>query len=463
MLFFGGGCTAETLNGGATALIEYMQSEGCMMGESVWMHDIKLPHFEKLCGDIRTDVLVVGGGMCGLLCAYLLRRQGVDVTVAEAEQIGQGITKNTTAKITSQHGLIYDKLLRTVGQERAALYLHANERAVSSYICLCSTLGCRFERQAAYTYSLTSREKLEKEVRAVNQLGRRATLEEHLPLPFATKGAVCFPEQAQFHPLEFLGKLADGLPVYEHTFIRRIEGHTAVADGGRITAKKIIVATHFPFINAHGAYFLKLYQHRSYVVALSGAPQIDGMYVDEAESGLSFRRHGHLLLLGGGSHRTGKEGGGWQELRRLYKRYYPQAEEQYAWATQDCMSLDGIPYVGAYARHTPDLYVAAGFNKWGMTGSMAAAQLLCDLVLGKKNTLEELYSPQRSIWKPQLMINGAEAVAHLLLPKTRRCPHMGCALTWNKAEHSWDCACHGSRFERDGTLIDNPAMRDAEV
>ncbi|MGN0150724.1 MAG: FAD-dependent oxidoreductase [Clostridia bacterium] len=228
-----------------------------------------------------------------------------------------------------------------------------------------------------------------------------------------------------------------------------------------VKADKIIVTTHFPFINKHGSYFLKLYQHRSYEAAFENAPDLDGMYVDEYEKGMSFRNYNKLLLIGGGGHRTGKNGGGWKELYSFAEKYYPAAEVKYSWATQDCMSLGGVPYIGRYSAKTPDLYVASGFNKWGITSSMAAAMILTDMVTGKKNEFAEVFSPQRSILKPQLLINGFEATVNLLTPTTRRCPHLGCALKWNKTEHTWDCPCHGSRFEKNGRLIDNPATGNA--
>ncbi len=161
--------------------------------------------------------------------------------------------------------------------------------------------------------------------------------------------------------------------------------------------------------------------------------------------------------MGGGGHRTGKTGGGWRGLSGFAYRYFPDLKEEYRWATQDCMTLDGIPYIGRYSANTPDFYVATGFNKWGMTSSMAAAVLLTDMITGRKNEFEQLFSPSRSILKPQLALNALEAASNLLTPTERRCPHMGCALKWNSQEHSWDCPCHGSRFDANGTLLDNPA------
>ena len=200
-----------------------------------------------------------------------------------------------------------------------------------------------------------------------------------------------------------------------------------------------------------------MYQHRSYVIALENAEQVNGMFVDEADKGFSFRNHKNLLLLGGGDHKTGKNGGAWNELRAFAAAHYPQAQENFFWAAQDCMSLDSIPYIGKYSKTTHNLYTATGFNKWGMTSAMLSAQLLCDAIQGKDNDFAPLFSPSRTMLHGQLLINAAETFADYLLPTTRRCPHLGCALRWNRYEHSWDCPCHGSRFDENGKLLDNPA------
>lgn len=431
--------------------------------KSVWSDHSNMPQFPQLRKNINTEVLIVGGGMCGILCAYFLEQKGIDYVLVEGERIGQGITKNTTAKITSQHGLIYDKLIKNAGIEKAKMYLQSNEEALAKYRELCQNIKCDFEQKDAYTYSLSDRKQLEDEVKAVNVLGLKAELVDKLPLPFETKGAIKVGNQAQFNPLLFLSEIAKGLKIYENTFIRDIKDHTAIADDVKITANKIIVATHFPLINKHGSYFLKMYQHRSYVIALENAPEVNGMYVDEAQKGMSFRNYEDLLLIGGGDHRTGKSGGNWQELREFAKKNYPKATEKYAWATQDCMSLDGIPYIGHYSKQTPHMYVATGFNKWGMTSSMVAAMILSDMVKGKDNEWRQVYSPHRSMLKSQLFMNGVEAVSNLLTPTMKRCPHMGCALKWNKIERTWDCPCHGSRFDNKGQLIDNPAKHNAKV
>ena len=424
---------------------------------SLWENIPKYSRFESLNQDLKTDVLIIGGGITGILCAYLLHQADVPYALVEAETVCSGITKNTTAKITSQHGLIYSKLIRRLGTERAKQYLQANEAALEQYRKVCGGIDCDFEKKDAYVYSLDSRKKIEKEAEALVQLGFPASFSDSPPLPFPVAGAVKFPNQAQFNPLKFVFSITEGLHIYEHTKVNELAGTTAFTRKGKIKAKKIIIATHFPFINKHGCYFLKMYQHRSYVLALENAQDTGGMYIDAAQKGLSFRNSGDLLLLGGGSHRTGKKGGNWQELRAFARRYYPASTERYHWATQDCMTLDGVPYIGPYSAGTQDLFVATGFNKWGMTSSMAAAMLLCDMVQGKQNPFAEVFSPSRSILRPQLAINGLEAAVNLLTPAKKRCPHLGCALKWNPYERTWDCPCHGSRFTKNGRLIDNPA------
>lgn len=427
--------------------------------ESLWQatdHPVVFPQLKK---DATTDVLIVGGGMAGVLCAYMLQQQGANYMLVEADRVGRGVTKNTTAKITSQHGLIYDKLNSEFDEETAKQYLATNQAAIESYRTLCKNIDCDFEEKDAFVYSLNDRQALEKEVQLLKALGFDAALCEPTVLPFETMGAVNFPHQAQFNPLKFLSSIVQGLNIYEHTMVRKVEGTVALTEYGKIRANKIIIATHFPFINQHGFYFLKMYQHRSYVIALENAPDVHGMYVDEAQTGMSFRNYNNLLLIGGGDHRTGKKGGNWQELRDFAKKYYPNATEKYHWATQDCMTLDGMPYIGQYSGGTPNLYVATGFNKWGMSSSMVAATILSNMVKGIKTPYASAFSPSRTLLRPQLAVNAFEATVGLITPVGKRCPHLGCALKWNPYEHTWDCTCHGSRFTESGELIDNPATK----
>ena len=430
------------------------------MENSIWAESKLLPRFEPPEGDLQTDVLIIGGGLAGLLCAYALDRDGVDYALIEADRILCGVTRNTTAKVTSQHGLVYHKLLRRFGAQKARLYWEANQDALARYAALAKTVDCDFQRQDNMVYAADFTDSLVKEMAALDELGIPADFVDHMDLPVKTAGGIRFRHQAQFHPLKFAAGICRDLRIFEQTTAREFAGNTVVTDRGRITAKKIIVTTHFPMNNKHGAYYLKMYQSRSYVLALENAPKVDGMYVDENDKGLSFRNYGDLLLLGGGGHRTGKPGGGWKELEDFAQRHYPNAKVRCRWATQDCMTLDDLPYIGQYSRRTPDLYVATGFNKWGMTNSMVAARVLCDLVQGRENVYADLFSPSRTILRPQLACNAVETAKNLLTFRTPRCPHMGCALHWNPQEHSWDCSCHGSRFEENGKLLDNPATDD---
>lgn len=436
--------------------------------ESVWTATVKREIYDELKDDIKTDVLVIGGGIAGILSAYMLTQAGVECVLVEADRICRGITKNTTAKITSQHGLIYDKLAREFDIDTARMYLEANEKAIDEYRKLCSHIECSFEEKPAFVYTMDKPHAIEKELKTLQKIGFNAKYEEELPIPLLIECGIRFANQAQFNPLKFLFALSKKIRVFEKTKVVELKKEsvngssvlTAVTNNGKISAKKIIVATHFPFINKHGVYFLKMYQHRSYVIAVKNVPRVKGMYVDENDKGMSFRDYEDLVLIGGGSHRTGKKGGNWAEIETFAARRYPKSEEMYRWATQDCMTLDGMPYIGLYSENTPDMYVTTGFNKWGMTSAMAGAMILRDMITGKQNDYAEIFSPSRTIIRPQLLVNAFESTAGLLTPTVPRCPHLGCALKYNKDERSWDCSCHGSRFTEEGQLIDNPATGD---
>ena len=430
--------------------------------DSLWRKTASLPQFEGLKTDLKTDVLIIGGGMAGVLCAYMLEQAGVDYALVEADRVCGGVTGDTTAKITAQHGLIYHQLLQRFGEEKTKCYLQANQWAVDEYRRLCGGIKCEFQERENFVYSRYDQEKLEKEMAVLERLGAPVRLVRRIPLPVSVMGAVGMAGQGQFHPLKFVEGLLPGLRIFEQTKVLELKPGEAVTTGGTVRAEKIIVATHFPMLNKHGSYFLKLHQHRSYVLALKNAPKIEQMYVDENERGLSFRQYGEYLLLGGGGHRTGKQGRGWDQLEIFARRHWPDARVAFRWAAQDCMTLDAVPYIGRYSRHAGGLYVATGFNKWGMTSSMVAARVLSDLVQEKHSPYETLFSPSRSILWPQLAANAAQAVLGLVTPGPR-CPHMGCVLKYNRQEHSWDCPCHGSRFTREGELINGPATDDKRM
>ena len=432
------------------------------MLESVWADGVTLPAFPALEGHGETDVLVIGGGLAGLLCAHLLHRAGMDCMLIEADSLCRGVTRNTTAKVTSQHGLIYARLLKRAGADSARLYWRMHEDALAEYRRLSGDIPCDFGEKDAYLYATGDSPALREEWEALRRLGIPAEWVDTLALPFPVTGAIRFPRQGQLHPLKLAAGLARGPRIHEGTRAVEIRPGEVITQRGRIRARRIIVATHFPIFNRHGGYFLKMVQDRAYVLALSPGMDVQGIYLAAEEGGLSLRNQGDMLLVGCGGHRTGRPGQGWAAAEAFARQYCPEAKIIRRWATQDCMTLDGMPYVGPYSPRTPGLYVVTGFGKWGMTSAMAAAMLLRDMLLGRENPYQSLLSPSRAMAALPLLRNAGSAALGLLTPTVPRCPHLGCALRWNPLEYSWDCPCHGSRFDREGRLMDNPATGDLQ-
>ena len=424
--------------------------------EYLWTKEIQMPQFPTLDADRKTDVLIIGGGMAGVLCALQMHKMGADYLLVEGKRIGLGITKGTTAVISAQHSTLYQDVLKRLGKNRAASYLHANLHAVEELCTLAKEFDCELERCPSILYSVNDAQKMQHEVRILRDLGYEAEFTTQIPLPVEIAGAVKFPDMAQFHPLKFLRGAVKNLNILENTFVMDLDGTTAVTGHGKIEAKKVIVCTHFPFINRRGMFFIKLSQKRSYVIALENAPRLGVTLEEDSESGLYFRNYRNLLLIGGGDRRTGEKDG-FSFARNFANLYFPDAKEVYAWANQDCVSLDQLPYIGRYGT-MDDVYVATGFNHWGMSTSMMASRLLCDLVLGRKPCPD--LTSHRDIFTKQFWGNVGTTAKNFATPTTKRCPHMGCAMKWNETEQSWDCPCHGSRFDANGRLIDNPAMRD---
>ena len=410
---------------------------------------------------IKTDVLVIGGGIAGIFAARLLSDSGLSCVIAEAGRLCGGVTRNTTAKISVQHGLIYSKITEKYGKDYAKMYLSANLRAAERFEKLCAKIACDYEKRDSYIYSTNGPAPLYNELFALSDIGFHADFVENVPLPFRTAGAVCVKNQAQFNPLPLLAELSKGLEIYENTRIIELKNNTAISVDGKITAENIVFASHFPFLNSHGSYFLKMYQSRSHVIALENIEFPDGIFRDADENGLSFRKYGKLTLVGGGAHKTGSPSKS-SELFAFAKEYFPSAKITNAWSAQDCITLDGLPYVGNYSAKTPNIYVMTGFNKWGMTNSLAAAEIIRDKILGKENENAPVFNPSRSILTKQLFVNGLNAAKNLVTPTAPRCPHMGCALKKNKEDNTWECPCHGSRFTENGDLLDNPANSGLE-
>ncbi len=487
---------------------------------SYWLASTDTTDYPALEDDISTDTLIIGGGMVGILTAYLLQKDGCQVSILDAGRIIMGTTSHTTAKITSQHGLIYDKLKNQRGIEIARQYAEANERAIGEIKSIAEKcrIECDYLPQDAYVYTQqeTNVEKLENEITAAQELGIKASYVEELPLRIPIRAGMKFEGQAQFHPRKFLLPLAkkicsEGVGIYENSRAVDLEYGDQItvitAQGKKVTANRVIMASHYPFYNKHGMYFARLYTERAYAIGFTAKEKYPGgMYINAEDPSRSLRfqpfEKGELIIAVGESHKTGQG----ENMNRHYQELIEYADElfsiqdlHYRWSTQDCMTLDGIPYVGIYQHDRPHLYVATGFEKWGMTNSMASAILLRDLIVKGSNPWQEVYDPSRKNIAGQIknfIVENADVAKHLIKGKlapipddvqiaqgegkvieaeggrtgayrdeegklhlvNTTCTHMGCELNWNSAERSWDCPCHGSRFTWSGDILDGPAV-----
>ena len=470
---------------------------------------------KKIKNYTKADVVVIGGGMAGILTAYLLQQSGVNVIVIEANKVGSGQTENTTAKITALHGLKYNKLLNKMGEENAKKYYKANSKAIQQYRTIIeeNNINCDFEEKDSYVYSRNNIENIENELNAIDALKIPADFVMETKLPFSIEGAIRFRHQAQFQPLKFLNSISESLTIYEDTRVISVEEIIddnnkkklkIFTEDGTIYSEWCVVATHFPFIKFPGYYFARMYQERSYVVAYDKAPDVSGMYIGDSISDYSFRNYNGHLIMAGGNHRAGDplSSNSYQRIRKAAKEFYPKSLEKYHWSAQDCMTLDSVPYIGCYSSSLENVLVATGFEKWGMSTSMVAANILKDKIIGRENDFSDTFSPQRfkmSAVSKNLMKNTVEAMKgiskeglsiplkevediqkgqakrilyngkkigayrddndkiHLVSTK---CTHLGCQLEWNPNELTWDCPCHGSRFDYKGSLLNNPAMED---
>ncbi len=528
--------------------------------ESVWQQSIYALARPALPGNMTVDVAVIGGGLTGILTAYFLQQSGRECVVLEADSVGGGQTAHTTAKITSQHNLVYHKLCQAVGKERARHYAEANEKAIRRYEILIEkySISCGLRKCDAYLYATgggKSDRLLREECRVAKELGLPADLTTKTELPFEVSQALCFHNQACFHPLKFLYAMAEKVTVYEQTKVQRVvpmsrEGgrlhaNAVITNHGTVRANRVVFACHYPFVIRPGYYFLRMHQERSYVLGLKGTAyqgenRMKNVYLGIDKDALSFRGAGDVLLLGGGNHRTGENTGNQYEyLLGQADKYWPECKAVAKWSAQDCMTLDGIPYIGRFSgkffenfhgksngqpggrlhgdfgADADGWYVATGYGKWGMTSSMVAALLLTDLLNGRENAGEDVYSPRRKTIVASaktFVTEGKYAAVNILKEKWGRtderkktgahstsssfrgevkamhpgeckvfkkdgeklgvykdekgeayvvsvkCPHLGCLLSWNADEKSWDCPCHGSRFSYTGELLDGPAQ-----
>jgi glycine/D-amino acid oxidase-like deaminating enzyme/nitrite reductase/ring-hydroxylating ferredoxin subunit len=486
-----------------------------------WLDNIQFPNYPPLKGDVKTEIVVIGGGIAGIMTAHFLKMAGQKFILIEKDKILHGVTGHTTAKLTSQHNLIYDYLINNFGKENAGLYAEANQTAIEKVATLIDErkIDCDFQRRNAYTFALTPEEKemVQKETEVAKSLGLPASFIGKTDLPFETLGAVCFENQAIFHPVKFLLALAETLTgeggqIFENTRALSIgEGspNKINTDRGQITAKGVIVATNFPIYDKC-SFFARMWPRRSYALAarLKGKPP-QGYYISTSENYRSVRPHfpdDNVVLINGNPHKTGQAKDTVQKYHEMVnyaQRHFNIKSISWHWSTQDNFPNDRIPYIGRASLNSKNIWVATGFKGWGMSHGIVSGILLSDLVLGKNNPYKELFDPCRTTIKTSarefvkqnvnvaqkyisghlsenesrnlkdikngegkiMEIKGNKIAAykdnqgklHTLSPV---CQHLGCIVAWNNAEKSWDCPCHGSRYTAEGKVIHSPTTKD---
>lgn len=487
---------------------------------SVWLDTTTETSYQQLKEDITVDVAVVGGGIAGLLCAYLLLEEGLSVVVLEAGRIVEDVTAFTTAKITSEHGHMYRYLIKNFGESKAKMYADANQAGLRKIvqIILEKNIRCDLEKQSAYLYTEKDKniEMLKREAQAARKLGLPARYVDKAPLDFI-KGAVEFGSQAQFHPRKFLLALAEEIQkkgkIFEKSRVTELtEGEPNILSVGKnkVKAKKVVVTTHYPFYDKN-RFYTKLYPHRSYVLGLKvGGEMPSGMYfsIDGEKKTLRSQRYfdKRILLVGGGTERAGVDA----DTLKYYKEIESYARErfqirsiEYHWFTQDNHTPDRVPYIGKMPK-AKNIYVATGFGGWGMTTSAVSAIIISDLIKGRVNPWSTIFEPSRRNISLRMITSfigeNSKTFKHVLERVLKRhpfdlptgfkegegkiinlkgkkaaiykdkdgkiysvspiCTHMGCTVNWNPTEKTWDCPCHGSRFNYDGKVIHGPAQKD---
>jgi len=492
------------------------------MHRSFWVESSPEPGYPPLAGDISVDVAVLGGGITGITAAFLLKEAGLTVALVEMKQLVHGVTGYTTAKLTSGHGLIYEKLRSSFGPETARVYAESNEAALAWVAETVESRGidCDFERRANYIYSEDAAdvESLRAEAKAAQEAGLPASFVDETPLSYPVAGAVRLENQAQFHPRKYLLPLAaaidgDGSHVFERTRALDVrDGDPCVVETtrGEIRARHVVVATHLPFLD-RGLFFAKAHPLMSYALAapIDAGAAPDGMFISVSQPTRSIRTapdgDGLLLILGGEGHKPGADA----DTRKRYAALEGTLSERFGltdvrhrWSTHDYVPVDDLPYIGPLHRGTDHIHVATGYAKWGLTKGTLAAMILRDTILGKPNAWAETYGAKRidarhstAAFVKENAAVGAHFVGDRLTPgqgdadalapgegavvragrrklavyrddagalhvRSARCTHLGCLVRWNTAETTWDCPCHGSRFAPNGTVLEGPAVRD---
>lgn len=461
--------------------------------KSFWSLEIgKHKEFENLKNNIQADVCIVGGGLTGISTAYYLSKQGKKVVLLEKDRICSRTSSGTTGKLTSQHGLIYKYLEDEHGKENAKKYFEANEEAIKNIekIISIENIDCDFEKKNAYVYTCFEEdvEKIKEEIEATKKIGINSEFVQKIDLPFEILGAIKFQNQAQFHPVKYAYGLIKSIinnngKIYEKSKVLNIEkednNYNVITDKAVVSTKNVVIATRYPIITFPGYYFLKMYQSTSYAVLFDTNTDLkmDGIYINSEEPKLSFRsvKDGdkNYLLAVGYDYKTGTEiiGNSFEYLKKYVRTFFPLAKEILSWTAEDCISLDKIPYIGDFSKIMENVYVATGFNKWGMTSSNISANIITDKILGRENKYEDIYRSSRLELiknKDEELNMMKEATDSIVVKRikgteTPTCTHLGCKLSWNALEKTWDCPCHGSRYDEYGNVIESPAVKNTKV
>ncbi|RDI42320.1 FAD-dependent oxidoreductase [Falsibacillus pallidus] len=495
--------------------------------EPIWRKDVLLPSFPALAENLSCDVVVAGGGITGITTACLLAKEGLSVILVEADQLLNGTTGHTTAKVTIQHDLIYDELIQHFGLEKTKQYYAANQSALDfiKNTIAAANLDCGYVEQDAYLYATTksSADKLKKEYEAYQKIGIPGEILDNIPLELNVEAALKVPKQVQFHPIKYLQHLVDsfleaGGKIFEQTTAKEIQKDTKIKvvmrSGHSIECSHLAACTHFPFIDEKGFYFTRMHADRSYVITAACKKEFPGgMYLSVDEPKRSIRSvecdGQHLLMIGGESHKAGQskenEEKHYQALAEFAEDVFDAAGIHSKWSAQDLITLDKVPYIGPITSSKPSILIATGYRKWGMTNGTYAAHLLKDYVLGKSNPYSEVFNPSRFKADPSVkhfIKENANVAAELIKGKLSfpgnslddlqkdegaivmynddrtgayrdlegnlhlvdvTCTHLGCECEWNSGDKTWDCPCHGSRFTYDGDVVEGPAKKPLKI